>query len=558
MASDAESRSLHGLLAETDGDGSDAGGDEFGDLDSDELFGSGPPPLPSAATQPGHGGSDSDETAMLRRQLEAARTEVRVVVQQLSELDSVRAYALERGREVLALKAQLINLESEADLAREIAGENKQRADSLAEQLRQATGESTGFGLDEPDAEKTALQEELSAALVESDALRQRVAAVELQLADAASDDETALLVARVQELEAAAEQRTSSADAAAAPATAAPQDEEHAARLAQALEDREEAQQRADRLKVALERLRQAFVRVSDKSQRVEELEEQLQDLGEALDVERARAAAVQTDAARVAEVDRELEQAQRHRTDAEARVAELREALEAARGQVGESAPDIGAAVAEVRLEYSARVDEMQARIDELEGDLTAAALDHGGDGDASATIAQLGSANQQMAGEVEALQRQLKTREGQMRKLALRIRSLQDGGATTGGDEALKRQLLKAKQTLETLRAGARRTGEQLQRYLLELEGSKSAVSRARKDIDRYGRAVVGLHEGLNHLERYLHDAGAAGQQALVLMQEVKRCAHEIRAMVESNERFGRAMERVIERLSAVLMD
>ncbi|MDP6945337.1 MAG: hypothetical protein QF464_14410, partial [Myxococcota bacterium] len=212
--------------------------------------------------------------------------------------------------------------------------------------------------------------------------------------------------------------------------------------------------------------------------------------------------------------------------------RISELEDQVAQSRAQI-----------AALESEESGQGAAFQAQIDELTSQLEAAqsisaALEGG---DAAAEVVALRIKTTDLEIEVSELTRQIEV-------AADRVATGQDE-AGVGGESGDK---------LDRLRIAVQRSSAQIQRLLLELEGSKGAVQRARRDIQRYSRSVNALHEALNHLGRYLISAGPQAQQGMVLLQEVKRCAHDVRAMVESNERFGRSMSKVVERLSGIVSE
>ena len=450
-----------------------------------------------------------DEVLSLRRQLDSARSELRIVVSQLNDLEKIRSYALQRSSEILMLKARQVSLESEVDLYRELTEEFRADCQGMEVRLCDAQGMDDGLGLAESDAEISSLREALAEVTQSRDEAREEAAKLSEDLATLRESDSRAPLLARIQELEAEA-----------ASSSSGDHSEEHAqlearahslqAELFKAQSDATDASQRADRLKIALERLRQAFVRTAEQSERVPDLEAEIETLK--TDLSAAQSAPPESAAAkRIEELEREL-------AEARAEIADM------ASTGVGQGA-------------------EFQAQIDALTMELETAqsvASGLGDAGDAAAEVVTLRRKTTDLELQVSELTRQLE-------ETADRVASAAPTGAQAGESDKLER-----------LRIAVQRSSAQVQRLLLELEGSRGSVQRARRDMQRYSRSINALHEALNHLERYLIGAGPQAQQGVILLQEVKRCAHDVRAMVESNDRFGRSMSKVVERLSAIVSE
>jgi len=485
---------------------------EFPAMDAPPL-----PPLPplsasgfgaiTDAIESGARSSDA-EVETLRRELESARSEVRIVVSQLNDLEKIRSYALQRASEILMLKAREVSLESEADLYRELTEDYRMQCQGLEVQLRDAKGEDDGLGLGEADAEINALQDELAKASRSRDAEASEAEQLRSTLATLRESDSREPLLARIDELEAAQSVAQPAGDLGEEHAQLEARCHSLQADLFKAQESATESGQRAERLKIALERLRQAFVRTAEQSERVPALEERVEELDTALT--EARSARPESAGAH--------------------RIAELEGELSTALSQV-----------TGLQTEGAGQGAALQSQIDELTAQLeTANALSESlGDGDAAAEVVNLRRKTTDLELEVSSLTRELEESADKVAGAP--------APSAAGGDDKLER-----------LRIAVQRSSVQIQRLLLELEGSRGSVQRARRDMQRYIRSVNSLHEALNHLERYLMGAGPQAQQGVVLLQEVKRCAHEVRAMVESNDRFGRSMSKVVDRLSRIISE
>jgi hypothetical protein len=444
----------------------------------------------------------------LRRELESARSEVRIVVSQLNDLEKIRSYALQRGSEILMLKARQISLESEVDLYRELTDDYRVRCQGLEVQLEDVQGEGDGLGLGEADAEINTLQEELvrvsrarDGALAESERFKS-------DLQSLRGTDSREPLLARIDDLEASLATAAAGGDVGEEHAQLEARCHSLQTDLFKAQATATDSEQRADRLKVALERLRQAFVRTAEQSERVPELETEIEGLKSALT--EAQSAPPESAGAQ--------------------RITALEAELAIARGQVTSLQSDGAGQGAEFQAQIDALTAELEA-VHALSSSLEA--------GDAATEVVALRRQTTDLEIEVSVLTRQLE-------EAADRVASGPASVDSAGDDK------------LERLRIAVQRSSAQIQRLLLELEGSRGSVQRARRDMQRYSRSVNALHEALNHLERYLVGAGPQAQQGVVLLQEVKRCAHEVRAMVESNDRFGRSMSSVVERLSRIVSE
>ena len=608
-----------------------------------------PPRMPTQPVMEGAQGEPAGGGALLKRQLAAARAEVQALLGQVAHINRLRASVLEKDHAIEAMKVWLVNVQSERDQAVDLAAERASAASALAppevSPLEVSPPAAGGAAVEhealapEPDlalmAELAELRQELASASAERDASRQRMFELETRLeahATAQAPD-AAQMAERLDDLQASVRAARKMSDTA---------EQKHhellvrhrelGAENSRLVEDREEASERAERLKIALERLRSAFVRVSEQGQQVPVLEGELAQARariEALETERDRGApdreipaasteataaareslavaeeALAAEQARAAEAIAEVEAlrervseleetetlARAHLADVEAELEaqragreRVREELEAARDRLDQEA-------AQVAVGAGAPVDD--GTLDALEARVaTAERATRAAEGERDAALATLSEAQQQLAlagqAGVEASRQPHEGDAERVRALEQRVEELTvalddraraaqraDDLATRYADlqgktRALAHQLNKIRGTsasptsadpkeLAQLRQLVQRSSAQIQRYLLELEGSKGAIARTQQEVERYGRSVMGLHEGINHLNRYLQEAGPAGQQALVLLQEVRRCASEIRALVESNERFGRAMARTIERLGAILME
>lgn len=455
-----------------------------------------PPPMPvgddTRRTDPA---MSFESPQLLRRQLEAARSENQALLRQLQTLETARTEALAANQRVLILQARFCNLESELDLERELTGEARARAASLEEALRRARGEGG-----EGDAETQILQQELESVLAEAEGLREEVERLRGLETTGAEDPEAARareeLERRVEELEAALAEARSRAESR--------EDEERArhAELASAISkaegERDEAVARGERLKVALERLKTAFVRATEGGRDKDGL------------VEEARIAA---------------EEAQRERAradDAERALAEARE-----------------------RADRAERIVEELRAADELRAAAEAAAP-----GVDPEVLRALEDEKSALASQVELARRQIESLEEKV--LRLQNELTEKAIALEKAEKAEPRN----QDALDRLRAQVRAGSAQIQAYLLELEGSKGSIARSRQEVKRYSRSVNGLAEGIGHLQRYLANPTGDPQHALTLVQEVKRRAAEIRALVESNERFGQSMDQTMDRLTAIL--
>ncbi|MGB0591652.1 MAG: hypothetical protein ACPGU1_18405 [Myxococcota bacterium] len=454
--------------------------------------------------------SADSEVTHLRRQLDSARSELRIVVSQLNDLEKIRSYALQRSSEILMLKARQISLESEVDLYRELTVQYRADFQGLEVRLLDAEGADDGLGLGEADAEIGSLQEELNRASRDRDEARNEAKRLMGDLATLRESDSRAPLLARIDELETNL----------AASGGAGDMGEEHAqlearahslqAELFKAQSDASEAGQRAERLKVALERLRQAFVRTAEQSERVPGLEEQVTSLTSAL--------------------------AEAQAAPPESAAAKRIEALEAELAASNDRVRALESQGAGQGAEFQSQIDALTAELEAAQG----FSAELGDEGERAVEVVNLRRKTTDLELQVNALTRQLEEAADRVATAA--------PVAPEGGDS----------ERLDRLRIAVQRSSAQVQRLLLELEGSRGSVQRARRDMQRYSRSVNALHEALNHLERYLIGAGPQAQQGVILLQEVKRCAHDVRAMVESNDRFGRSMSKVVERLSSIVSE
>lgn len=470
---------------------------------------------------------DTHDQTLLKRQLSAARTEIQVLLNQLADFGKVRGQALARAYEVEALKARTVNLESEAGQLRDDLG---------AARARMADMEATGR-----EAREVAQSREALARRVEPDpqvnaALQAELQAVKSALADACSERDalafdSAALRDTARGLEAAVidaqadliasrkrraelEDRVDALQLDVAAAQARAEQEARAGsdvtvlearlrelgevvdaftqRLAASEAAREEASERAERTRVALERLRLAYGRAQEGEQQAEGVAAELEGLRSSNEVAKQR----------IEVLERELA-AERTRADSAA----------------AESAETTGGQSAVLEAERA----ELESRLERLEDELV-----------------RERKVSDELGARAEATESRLRFQAASPEQVG--------GGPKTKEFEA----------ELQRLRAMVHSSSTLIQRYLLELEGAKGAIARNRQEAVRYAQRVSGLHEGIGHLYRYLEDAGAPAEQALVLLQEVKRCAGELRSLAESNDRFGKAMERAMERLGHVLKD
>lgn len=107
-----------------------------------------------------------------------------------------------------------------------------------------------------------------------------------------------------------------------------------------------------------------------------------------------------------------------------------------------------------------------------------------------------------------------------------------------------------------SIRGLQTMVRTSSTQIQHYLLELEAAQGGVVRTRQEAEKYSRSVNDLFEAINHLGQYVSDEETGDPQAKPLVVEVRRCAGDLRALVESNERFGKSIESMIARLGGIL--
>lgn len=494
---------------------------------------------------------EAHDQTLLKRQLSAARTEIQVLLNQLADFGKVRGQALARAYEVEALKARTVNLESEAGQLRDDlcaararladmeaqgreAREAAQSREALARQAEPARALSPAM-----EAELQASRSALAAAHADRDklaadvgALRETIRAFEVRAAEQSADAgalerqaeqvralETAVIEAqadlvasrqrraeledRVDELqlEVAAAQARAEAEASAGGDITVLESrlrelsevvEDFTQRLAASEAAREEASERAERTRVALERLRLAYGRAQEGEQQAESVAAELEGLRASNEVAKQRIEALEREVA-----------AERIRAD---------------RSGLGEAGltPEKSAVLEAERAE-------LESRLERLEDELV-----------------RERKVSDELGARAEAAESRL------------RIPTL-SGEPAVGGPKTKEFEA-----ELQRLRAMVHSSSTLIQRYLLELEGAKGAIARNRQEAVRYAQRVSGLHEGIGHLYRYLEDAGPPAEQALVLLQEVKRCAGELRALAESNDRFGKAMERAMERLGQVLKD
>lgn len=478
------------------------------------LMSESPATVPMSVSEAEEAAAQSEDTAQLRRELHSARLELKTVVAQLDELEKVRSFSLKRSQEVSMLRARQVSLESEVDLAKELLREFRLKCEGLELELRSASADGDQLGLSDSDIEVANLRSQVEQLELDRDNARAELQQVQSASAELLESDGRAPLLTRIAELEGA----LSAADKGAGSSTGDVAQLEarcHALQteLYQAQESADEASNRADRLKVALERLRQAFVKSADKGEQLPALEAKVTELEQAL----AKAQAEGAGAALTAKIQ-ELEgmlSTSRLRADA------LEKQLEAQASSNKDAE----------------RVAELEAQIVHMSAQLEAPHAS----ADASGAGVALRKRIEVLETENESLERQLGEHVDQLAALHAR------GGQ--GQSDAHEEQVAR-------LRLAMQRSAGQIQRLLLELEGSKSSVQRAQRDIKRHSRSVNSLHEAMHHLERYLIGVGPGAQQGVVLLQEVKRCAHDVRAMVESNERFGRSIGRVVERLGAII--
>lgn len=494
---------------------------------------------------------DAHDQTLLKRQLSAARTEIQVLLNQLADFGRIRAQALARAHEIEALKARTVNLESESDQLRDHLTHARARMAEIEAAAREAREARAGSG-GAADASQAAELEATRAALADVAAERDAFER-ELALAQAAS--------ARLAEAEAAAGGERAAA-----------------ARMHE--------QVRA--LEVAVH---EAQADLEASRRRRAELEEQVDELLLEVGAAQERAgASVQADDARVGELERQIHELQ-------ASAGELSErfsAAETARVEASERAERTRVALERLRVAYGraqeseqraehlateleglrASNDVAQQRITSLERALAAeqARLDSGSAPGGSAGSDELARARHALAAaerERDALEARLERLEDELvreRKVSDELEARAEAAESvgrvqqavaaepSGGGQKTK----EFEAEVQRLRTMVHSSSSQIQRYLLELEGAKGAIARNRQEAVRYAQRVSGLHEGIGHLDRYLTDAGPPAEQALVLLQEVKRCAGELRALAESNDRFGKAMERAMERLGQILKD
>ncbi|MEZ4265640.1 MAG: hypothetical protein R3F39_04620 [Myxococcota bacterium] len=491
---------------------------------------------------------DSHDQTLLKRQLSAARTEIQVLLNQLADFGKVRGQALARAYEVEALKARTVNLESESGQLRDDLCAARARMADIEAQARQAREEfQSKEALPRPPAvdesvvaELQAARRALAKACAERDGLAADVgrlqetvnalqaraaepsaeaaaltlqaeqvralesAVIEAQADLVASRKRRAELEDRIDELQlevAAAQSRAESEVLAGGEAGAL---EARLRELSAAVDDlterlsaseaaREEASERAERTRVALERLRSAYARVQEGEQQAETVAAELEGIRGSYEVAQQRIQALEREVA-----------AERARADA---VAAGHGDIEFAGG----------------RAALEAERDELESRLARLEDELV-----------------RERKVSDELGARAEAAEAQAR---------------IQSASGELGGGGPKSKEF---DAELQRLRSMVHSSSTLIQRYLLELEGAKGAIARNRQEAVRYAQRVSGLHEGIGHLYRYLEDAGPPAEQALVLLQEVKRCAGELRALAESNDRFGKAMERAMERLGQVLKD
>ncbi|MCB9729146.1 MAG: hypothetical protein H6744_19130 [Deltaproteobacteria bacterium] len=468
---------------------------------------------------------EAHDQTLLKRQLSAARTEIQVLLNQLADFGKVRSMALAHAHEVEALKARTVNLESESDQLRDDLADARRRlaeTETRARQAREAESQETRV---DPAALEAA-REELAAVRAERDGL-----AAELQ---------------RLAEGREALEERGARGEQAAA----------ELARQAETIRGLEAAVTDA---KADLEASRR---RRAELEQRLDALE---LELGEAREGAEAGARA-ETLEARAAELEGALSQA-----------AERAQGAEAARDEAAERAERTRVALERLRLAY-VRAQEGEQRAQELEAEIeglraanevaqqrvatlerslaaeqarAAEALEDGGSD--RGAVAEL---EERLARLEDELVRERKVSQEMERRAEAAAEEARKQSASVEAGGGARAKELEAE--VQRLRAMVHSSSTQIQRYLLELEGAQGAIARNRQETLRYAQRVTGLHEGINHLQRYLEDAGAAGEQAVVLLHEVKRCAGELRALAESSDRFGKSMERAMERLGQILKD
>ncbi len=448
-----------------------------------------------ATPRTGHRTMDTDPALqaqspeLVRRQLEAARAENAALLRQLAHLESSRTDAMSSHQDVMMLRAQLVNALSERDMLLELYEDSQSRAAVLQQRVHQSEGS------DGEDVETLILQQELEGVLAETEALRAEVERLRVQAAGhvggGASVDETAALEGRIENLEAslrAAEKMGTTADEEVR--TMVERHTEIARELSRAEGERDEARERADRLKVALERMRAAFMRASEEGKSEDALEERAKQAEEETVRERDRAE----------ELDRALAAARERSLRLEGKLERAREAAEKA-SLAGASSEE---------TEALARDN------DRLASDLTEA------------------------RGRIEEFEQQALELQNQVTELTVKV---SEGAGTSDA-------------TVKQLRAAMMGMTATMQAYMLEIEGSKGTIARSQQEVQRHGRSVNSLAQAIGHLSRYLGTGQVDAQHAANLLQEVKRHASELRALVETNERFGASMHQTMDRLTAIV--
>ncbi len=491
---------------------------------------------------------DAHDQTLLKRQLSAARTEIQVLLNQLADFGKVRGQALARAYEVEALKARTVNLESEAGQLRD---------DLCAARGRMADMEATGrvareaAQTREASAPRAQPEPAVSAALqAELEAARSALSAARSERDELATDAATLREAVRVLEARVAAQ----TADIAAL-GRQAEQVRALESAVVEAQADLIASRKRRAELELQIDELQQEIAGAQARAEEearagddIRALEARSRELGEAVDDLTQRLA--ESEAAR----EEAFERAER------TRVALERLRLAYGRAQEGEQQ----AANVATELEGLRSSNEVaRQRIEALEREVAAerTRADSVAAGLTAEQTAVLAAERAELESRLERLEDELVRERRVSDQLGARadaaearMRVHAASGEQAGGGPKTK----EFEAELQRLRAMVHSSSTLIQRYLLELEGAKGAIARNRQEALRYAQRVSGLHEGIGHLYRYLEDAGPPAEQALVLLQGVKRSAGELRALAESNDRFGKAMERAMERLGQVLED